>query len=596
VRSLAPRILSAFKLNLETATIKQNTIFFTATGGSGAGKTRAATETTRILSKVEGFQNIQEIYVDFSNGNEVNPFEKEDPDNILGSRIFVAALRNGTKISKLDSEEKLYRYYFDQRVFKTSLVLKVVSVKFREWLNLDKDTPLPVTLILDELQQTIPSVPAWKRIIYTVADYMCDTSSFNRNTIDSKLIVVPVLAGTLLDRDIRFAPTSYHTEPLPLPSFEPESVKLILNNMGIDKRLLMGREMTRLWYHMGLVPRNLEDAFMIAKQALKEYDDVHDLMDDRFHEMVQYIYRETRELLFSRYRYYENEGYSADDERLLFHALSAKVPGVEEGWLVAAISEGKVFKTSSGFLFLPYFVFESLVDRYYRSIHRLLPLDGTVFGWSHLEQLDMKTLAIRINGIIRLLNNKRISLRELFPGVKGENSSYRIDIQPVQYVEALEEFGGVDKNTGKYVHKSPQDTIFVGRSIVMLPEDRVKYVMRCAPSNKGFDGFFFAKAEEKDVIFCIQYKFKPNPNPHGSDTPSLGPNEWYNKVAKGIKDLYPNHDCFFVYITNAKLTDTIIDNAISKNEDLLIVGGNNFYHYVSPNILPYYREITDFDQ
>jgi adenylylsulfate kinase-like enzyme len=48
----APQIMKVFKQNLTSGTIKQDHTFVCITGGSGAGKTRAATEVTRTLSTV----------------------------------------------------------------------------------------------------------------------------------------------------------------------------------------------------------------------------------------------------------------------------------------------------------------------------------------------------------------------------------------------------------------------------------------------------------------------------------------------------------------------------------------------------------------
>jgi hypothetical protein len=574
----APSILQAFETNLKARSIKQHHVFFGAIGGSGAGKTRAATETTRILSAVKGFEHVQEVCVDFSNGNHILPFERGDPDSILGARIFAAVLRRQS-IARFDRYAK-FRYYYRRGVFKTGLVLRVVSVKFREWMSLDKETPLPVTLILDEFQKTIQSTPAWKSILYTVGSYICNTQGPNEETIASKLVVVPILAGTLLKQEVTFAPTDYQSVLLPLPSFNIESVMTILNNEQIDKRLLIGRELKQFWYHMGLVPRNLEDALYTATRVLSVYSYVRDETHVQFPEMIDYLFRETRAVILERYKYFQGYDYTDNDRKLLFHALSAKVPdgpASEEKWLLDAIREGKVFKTDANLLYLPHFVFMELIDRIYRNV---CPLDGK--PWYHMEEVDLKTLACRINGYIEFLDMPVIRMNQLFPGVRGRCGSDKINIQDVTYVEALEHFG----QKGKYVYKSPQDTIQVSGSTVVQLKERVQYVMRCIQGNERFDGILFAKANAQNVLILIQHKFKQFPNT--DSPPTTTPKEWYEAEAEVIKSQYPDHKLYFVYVTNTKLDLKSVENATEKYGDLLIVDGNEFRHYVSPNILPYF--------
>jgi hypothetical protein len=593
----APSILQAFETNLKARSVKQHHVFFGAIGGSGAGKTRAATETTRILSTVKGFEHVQEVCVDFSNGFHILPFERGDPDSILGARIFAAVLRRQS-IARFYEHAK-FRYYYRRGVFKTRLVLRVVSVKFREWMGLDKETPLPITLILDEFQKTIQSTPAWKHITYTIGSYTCNTEGPNEEAIASKLVVVPILAGTLLKQEVTFAPTDYQSVLLPLPSFNIKSVRTILKSEQIDKRLMMGRELKQFWYHMGLVPRNLEDALHTARRVLSVYSYVYDETHVQFPEMIDYLFRKTRAVILERYKYFQGYDYTDNDKKLLFHALAAKVPdgpASKEKWLLDAIREGKVFKTDANLLYLPYFVFMELIDRIYRNVHRFLPLDRTAFQWYHMEEVDLKTLACRINGYIEFLNMPLIRMNQLFPGARGTCGSHKIKIRDVTYVEALEHFGQKDVHTGRYVHKSPQDTIRVSGSTVVQPKERIQYVMRCVQGNKGFDGILFAKADAQDVLILIQHKFKQSPKQHGTDSPpTITPKEWYEAEAEAIKAQYPDHKLYFVYVTNAKLGAKLVENATEKYGDLLIVDGNEFHHYVSPNILPYYKEISDFD-
>jgi hypothetical protein len=280
----------------------------------------------------------------------------------------------------------------------------------------------------------------------------------------------------------------------------------------------------------------------------------------------------------------------------MFHAVAAKVPDQQEeaNWLLPAIHRGQVFKTKTGLLYLPYFVFMVLVEKHYPSIYDFLPLSATAFQWSYLKELDLKTLAFRINQYINLLNKSKIQMKELFPGAVGAGANDVIDIQKVVYTEALEHFGHRDAHTGQYVYKFPQDTILVSGKKIVQPKDRVEYVIRCI-SNKALDGVFFAKDGAKDVLILIQYKFKIMPKTHGTDlAPTVTPKKWYSE-AKEIASQYPNHVIYYVYITNAKLSDALTAKVKREHPDLLVVDGSVFDKYVSPNILPYYKDITDFD-
>lgn len=595
VSRTAPKILKVFEQNLTSPTLKRDHTFFGVIGGSGAGKTRAATEVTRILSELQGFENVQEIYVDFSNGNQIYNFEAGDADSILGARIFAQVFRKGERISDFQESQKLYKYYFDQKVFTISKVLRLVSAKFREWLGLDKETPLPITLILDEFQEAISLTPDWKRIAHNIGNYNCFASEPNPLTIATKLVVVPIIAGTLHEEEVSLAPT-YETVLLPLPAFNTESIGAILKNEKLDKRLIMGRELKRFWHHMGLVPRNLEDAVKTARDVLKEFDHVSDESEIDFKHMVSCLYHRTRVVILARYGFDVSPSYTSKDERLVFHAIAAKAPDQQDeaNWLVSAIRRGQVFKTKTGLLYLPYFVFMALVERHYPTIYDFLPLDATTCQWSYLEELDLRTLAFRINQFIMLLNKSKIQMKELFPGAVGARANDVIDIQRVAYTESLEHFGHKDSRTHKYMYKSPQDTIVISGKKVMQPKDRVNYVMRCISNNKALDGIFFAKDGAKDVLILIKYKFENTQKTYGTDSaPMAKPKKWYNK-AKEIESEYPNHVIYFVYITNAKFSSALTEKVKREYPNLLVVDGNVSDKYVSPNILPYYKEKTDF--
>jgi hypothetical protein len=81
--------------------------FIQIIGGSGSGKTRAASKIGNTLGEVaklgglsQVFNRTCEVYIDFSNGNTIGTNDEViDASNILGLRIFVRALRNEFTIS-----------------------------------------------------------------------------------------------------------------------------------------------------------------------------------------------------------------------------------------------------------------------------------------------------------------------------------------------------------------------------------------------------------------------------------------------------------------------------------------------------------------
>jgi hypothetical protein len=99
---------------------------------------------------------------------------------------------------------------------------------------------------------------------HKIARYMCVTGDKNESLARDKLLIIPVVAGTLQSNELQFEPTDYTIFFLPLPSFTPAMVFKLLQKEGVPAVLLEHGELRRLWYLMGLVPRNLEDAYTLA--------------------------------------------------------------------------------------------------------------------------------------------------------------------------------------------------------------------------------------------------------------------------------------------------------------------------------------------
>lgn len=591
----------AFKDSLETHTIKQKHAFLNAVGGSGAGKTRAASEVINILRKHNSdiFGKMQEIYVDFSNGNGHYTGESLIPSNYLGVRIFAAVLRQGAgKVERMVKQigSEIFCHYSNKGVFDTEIVLQVVSTKFRELLNIDKAIPLPIVIILDEFQKTIGEVPEWKKLYYTIGDYMCSTQSKNECSLRDKLVIVPVIAGTLLYKDVTFEPTDYTNKKIPLPSFSPKIVMKILKAENIDNRLLEDRELLRLWYLMGLVPRNLEDAYRIATEKLKKqkYSNIQP-GEDLFCNLVRSIVIKTEKTIEERYKFDANICQYTDkyDQQLAFYAVTATSSPYDK-WVRNITLEGKLFKTIKRRIFLPHFIFKELTTKYYKEIAKVMPTFASDFTWQHLEELDLKTLSARINGLIDITGKNIVGLDDIFPGVwKDEHLNPKIQISSVKYEQATQWFIPIPKkgNKGKYSMIGPSEDIPIdsNKNAIIKSADRKNFIFRSKAGNVSMDGLYTAVQDNSDALFIIQHKYKEEPSITESQITNEMPVPWYNHIVTSVKEAYPHAICYFVYITNAKLGTLTKIKAIEKCDNLLIIDQSSLEEYISPNILPYYR-------
>jgi hypothetical protein len=76
--------------------------------------------------------------------------------------------------------------------------------------SIDNDTAIPLVIVL-EFQKTITALPTWKLMKHKIAGYMWVTDDKNKSLARDKLLIIPVVAGTLQSDALKFEPTDYTT-------------------------------------------------------------------------------------------------------------------------------------------------------------------------------------------------------------------------------------------------------------------------------------------------------------------------------------------------------------------------------------------------
>jgi hypothetical protein len=265
----ANKNLESFNKNISTNTKTQDHCFIQVNGGSGAGKTRASNEIKNILKengKDEIFQNTQQIYIDFSNGDKILDFE-DDTLQILGLRIFIKAATNGSLDDFVGKYKSKIKYYIEEGVFMPSLVFEVIGKLYHNILKLD--SIIPIVIILDNYQFTIDKFPEnkkWKDIASSIGKYMCNSTDKNINTAADKLLIIPVIAGTIPNETIYFDLTLYGNISFPLPPFTFENIMTIIKEEFKNEEFYNTYEKNRFWYLIGMIPRSLEYILDLIKK------------------------------------------------------------------------------------------------------------------------------------------------------------------------------------------------------------------------------------------------------------------------------------------------------------------------------------------
>ena len=220
--------------------------------GAGSGKSRAGRETKNILinainnNKLHvNYKNSIFIGIDYSNGDRIVENELNSSTS-LALRIFLKVFRLECAYEFVGSDE--YKYLIHYKLITIKNVMRLLSIKLHEFLQLNLDEDIPIILILDEIQKTKEffsgktldsdkkEIKNWKLALYSIGDYSVNLNGKNINYEKDRLLVSTIVSGTLDDKDIPFIhPTEYGQAKYPLPVFTFEEIMNVLKILAKDE-------------------------------------------------------------------------------------------------------------------------------------------------------------------------------------------------------------------------------------------------------------------------------------------------------------------------------------------------------------------------
>jgi len=522
------------------------------------------------------FKNTCEFYIDFFTGHPINTQYDNllSPRCIIGVRLFHYALVDNVSFNEFLTENAKH---IKTGLFDIEHVLREISTVYRSLLAIDNEDPLPIVVILDELQCTFEDCEQlaqdsqWKKISKSLADYMSNSTRENAILKRDKLLLLTTIAGILTYDDASFELFGYTPMFFPLPSFPLPTARKLATEAKIPQQYLDNNnsEFNRFWYLMGLVPRCLEFS---CKYILDEKR--NDLTAQQLFNLVQRkldgIYRLGQD--------YTN----GQDKKLLQYAMTG-VNVQSEQWIQDLQRVGKVFLHGTK-LYLPHPVFFDLAISNTSILPtELIKVSKEMLNWNAFKKLDMHILAQR--------REFAQTIRELFPGAHGDESIKNLQICKCERPEfQVETSYYVAATTTAPIVSSANKFIEINRGTIK--ESKESFVFQSKAKQVLIDGRLFINGQNNEKIVCLlQYKYSAQPKLDKEEQVKVSPQAWYNAIAPAIKEQYKDYLVVFVYITNTRIP-TKARKAIDGCPNLLVVEQSCANEYFAPNILPFYLTAT----
>ena len=135
-----------------------------------------------------------------------------DKSQILGLRLFI---HGATSISLPKFLEQIgvemLQNLLKQGVFRLEKILCILGEQYHSLLG--KMDPIPLVVILDNYQFTMSKFSKrekeWKEIAKNLGGYMCNSAGMNENLSRDQLVLIPVIAGTVPQEDVKFELTGF---------------------------------------------------------------------------------------------------------------------------------------------------------------------------------------------------------------------------------------------------------------------------------------------------------------------------------------------------------------------------------------------------
>jgi hypothetical protein len=287
--------------------------------------------------------------------------------------------------------------------------------------------------------------------------------------------------------------------------------------------------------------------------------------------------------------------------------LTGVVANTDQLRLQRLEEQGKIYMTGDRTLFLPYLVFIKLLATRSWITHDWLPILRSSFSWEHLEQLDMRIIALRISLFSRL-ECRFVRIGDLFPGHGDMSLSEKVKVQVGEvsfamerdsYIKVKVKTDNVTKKKEKIilVDKHDEEIYVDSRNDIVVGKERMKYVL-CAKVNHPFTDarWFTITKEGEPVLVVIQYKYTRT-----NSKPSTTPIEWYESFANEMPQAYRGYQIIYVYITNANIEKDAKEAIAKYPKKLIVLDGTVASQYFAPIILPYFTffdlsDLPDFNR
>ena len=275
------------------------------------------------------------------------------------------------------------------KVFTVSNILELIGEVYHELIG-NKEIIIPILIIMDEMQLTIPffskeNPKQYKEISKSVGYYCYNQHGINQRTLQDKLCIIPVVAGT--DKNLGFKLTEFVNFQFPLPPFSKEGIFSILKTKNISESWYNNKEKIRFWHSVGMIPRTLEFG-ITAIQNLNS----NEIKSEEF------LFSEVEKMIYSNYGKLETE---FKKELLYFSFTGTSVePFLGSNWYEKLYLEGIIYKDpNTDKLLLPYPYFNNVIEYQNSGIpSNLFPKLTSQYSWNLFEELIIYILYHKMKG------------------------------------------------------------------------------------------------------------------------------------------------------------------------------------------------------
>jgi len=560
------------------------------------------------------FENTCEIYVDFSNGDRVYDDYEKDYDQLLGSRLFCRCLRQQSfELFRNVKGSKFLKSCFRRGLFQTNVVLQLIGEQLKKTFG--QENPIPIVIILDEYQTlkgTFPDGDNWKKVSRILGSAMVRR--------DADLLILPVIAGTFFDLEMKFEQTTYGNNSIRMTTLAYSFAEQILQEkLNINSLITEFPQVRRFLYLIHMFPKLLQlmaqspklleltSQISRSNKPLFNLDACFDTVLDEFDNLY-------RDKMLDIFIIGNSELTSAGKTTLFYSLTGTSVSGDAFEILRPLIDKGYIGLDTNSRIIVPLPIFRKIAQPRYSGMSEVLfpPLSRELTGLN-FEEMCLKILSIKISGWSENLKKSTMTLSNLFPGAYIHRSLQRQSIvcQHANYVTEKNPYITDNENTSirrfnfKIVKSTKIETTELTKEIES--SDFCDYIFRASKNQRHVDARLFAINEDikqKNFMFLISFTKEESADKDDHNKIDYKHLKIYPELMSAdIEKLYSEYKVVFVLITskivytqqerNAYLNDNVssLPNSLLNCLNLIVIDSSCLEMAFSPNILPYFVSI-----